>query len=269
MEHLDGLTATNALWLEKVKERKEPSLAIIHSLHKQMAQITAQMLSIGCPAGGNLGLDPTTGKIAIRPDQQLGGKGPYQTSKDFYAALCADMEAYPWMKPAANKPVEDFDVAKTPGLLQEYLARLHAELDLEKSFCIVNDDFGFHNILVDENWKITAIIDLDCVFSAPSSWALKPPSLSWMRVVPESELSECPQQRRNEIQARKSYDCWLSELHAALLKERNVDLAWKIELFLLSGGCHLVLGLGACNSDDPYAGTEWLEEYSSNYLHQG
>ncbi len=105
------------------------------------------------------------------PDRQLQkGKGPYRTCPDFLEAVCYRVEEI-----YRHELVPIRGVGQWPRFLQQSLSELHAELGGDEYFCIPNDDFGFHNVIVDSDWNITAIIDFDSVYVAPLSWALKPP----------------------------------------------------------------------------------------------
>ena len=260
VEYLDGLTASDGLLL------RNQSPEAIRSLHKQMAQITAQMIGVACPAAGDLGLDPITGKIATGPEQQLGKHVSFQTSKDFYKAICHGLEK---CYGDADEPVGGGGGGgggggpKSPSLLLQRFLALHTALAPDEYFCIVHDDFGFHNMLINEELKITAIIDLGAVYAAPWSWALKPPAFSDLDILPESRIARYGTRRRGEIQERENYDYWLSELQSALEHQGNVELVREMRRFIEYGGRELVLGLHAYQEADPKLNSAWLEEFAS------
>lgn len=52
--------------------------------------------------------------------------------------------------------------SNSPRISQEFFA-LHQILAPNEYCCIVNEDLRFHNILFGINYKITGMIDLDCI----------------------------------------------------------------------------------------------------------
>lgn len=97
--------------------------------------------------------------------------------------------------------------------------------------------------MVAENWKITAIIDIDCVRAVPWSWDIRPMYRSTVDVIPEPLLSNDKMARAYEVQMRDDYCFWLQELHRSLFAQNNLRLCRALEQYARSGGIKLTISL--------------------------
>lgn len=252
MEYLHGVTATERLLLGGT-----PAEAI-RFLQKQLAQITAKMMSVSCPAAGAITIDPVTSKVEVRPGTNV-GSGICKTPKAFYRYLGREFHK----DHLASKHI-GIDLAADSFLLLQQFLTFYDILAPQDSFCLINEDLGFHNVLTNEKWEITAVIDIDCVYSGPWSWALKPICHSWMEVLPDSMMHTFPPLRNHQIDTKNAFAYFLREIETALRGEQqgNGKLAREVEKFLKSGGRELMLGLEACNKCDHDLHLAWLAEYA-------
>lgn len=233
-------------------------IEIMRLLQKQMAQISAQMLRVASTSGGAFDFEHFPRIIARSPGKLRNDL--YQTSNDFYRKLCCEMEAkYADDEELAGDVLQQEDVMrdvrKYSRLLPESFKLLHTSLAPNELFYLVNDDLGFHKILINNDWKIIAVIDLDCGSLAPLSWALKPPVISMMEVKPGSMISSHPIQRMEDIRCNESYRLWLLELQSTLKRQGNLTQLKQIKRFIFLGGRELVLSITAFQDFDLAAGS--------------
>lgn len=250
MEYLEGVTAADRLTPE------EPPPGTLSFIHKQLAQITAKMMNVACPISGTIGIDPETRKMAIDPSKNIGHEF-FETPKAFYEDLGRGIH-----KEHLVSEKMGFGLAvESRSLMREFLS-LYAILAPQDSFCLINGDLGFHNVLTNDKWEITAVIDIDCVQAMPWSWALKPLSWSCMDVRPNSLMDTSQLLRDFQIGTRDGFHYFLREIVNALGEQGNGSLAEKVENFLKSGGRELMLGLEAYQWPQPDVHMGWLEEYA-------
>lgn len=251
MEYLHGVTAADRILSE------EPSSETIGFLQKQLAQITAKMMSVACSAAGSIIYDPVTAKMVILPGRKI-GNGICETANAFYKNLGREFH-----KDHLASEYMGIELAADSFLLLQQFLSGYEILAPQDSFCLINEDLGFHNVLTNEKWEITAVIDIDCVYAGPWSWALKPLCYSWMDVRPESLLDKHQPLRNYQIETNKAFDYFLSEIETALGVQGNGSLAREVEIFIKSGGRELMLGLEACHLCDHDLHMAWLAEYAN------
>lgn len=249
MEFLEGMTATDRIALE------EPAPEIINSLHKQLANITAKMMSSTCPAAGVIGVDSSTGNLRVHPGKKYTHRH-YETPAAFYKTIGREFFG-------DHLASQAIDCEESFKLLRKFHS-LYATMDPSDSFCLINDDLGFHNVLTNEKWEITAIIDIDCVYAGPWTWALKPLSHSMMNVRPDSLIDMLTTQliRDQQIKSKQAFEYFIREIGSALWEQSNEDLAQECENFIKAGGIKLMLGLEAYQWADHDLHMAWLTEYA-------
>lgn len=253
MEYLHGTTATERILLG------ESSAKTIRFLQRQLAQITAKMMSVSCPAAGAIAIDPETSKIEIQPGRKI-GSGVIETPEAFYKYLGREFHK----DHLASEYIGIEHAGDSFLLLQQFLT-FYELLAPQDSFCLINEDLGFHNVLTNEKWEITAVIDIDCVYSGPWSWALKPLCHSWMDALPDSAMHTFQPLRNHQIDTKKAFAYFLHEIETALREQGNGKLAQEVEKFLKSGGRELMLGLEACHRCDHDLHKAWLAEYAKTF----
>lgn len=250
MEYLHGITAEDRILLE------EPSTTTIRFLHKQLAQITAEMMSVSCLAAGSIAIDRVTAKVKIEPGRKI-GFGVCETANAFYKHLGREFHK----GHLASDYIGVERAADSFLLLQQYFS-LYEILAPKDSFCLINEDLGFHNVLTNAKWEITAVIDIECVYSGPWTWALKPLCNSSMAVRPDSIMDAYQPLRNYQLKTKNAYVYFLREIETALREHGNGGLAQEVEKFLKSGGRELMLGLEACSHCDHDLHMAWLTEYA-------
>lgn len=250
MEYLPGITAADRIL------SGEPSFQTISFLQKQLAQITAKMMSVTCPAAGAIGIDPVTARMVVQPGRKI-GHGICETPNAFYKNLGREFH-----KDHLASEYMGIELAADSFLLLQQFFSLYEILAPQDSFCLINEDLGFHNVLTNEKWEITAVIDIDCVYAGPWSWALKPLCHSWMDVQPDSILDRYQPLRDYQIETKRAFGYFLREIEFALRKQGNGSLAREVQKFLNFGGRELILGLEAGHLCDHDLHMAWLAEYT-------
>lgn len=250
MEYLHGVTAEDRILLE------QPPTPTIRYLQKQLAQITAKMMSVSCLAAGSIAIDSVTAKSEIQPGKET-RSGVCKTPNAFYKYLGREFHK----GHLASEYIGVERAADSFLLLQEFFT-LYEVLAPKDSFCLINEDLGFHNVLTNEKWEITAVIDIECVYSGPWSWALKPICNSSMGVRPESMMDTYQPLRNYQLKKKDAYGYFLREIETALREHGSGALAQEVEKFLKSGGRELILGLEASSHCDQALHVAWLTEYA-------
>lgn len=246
MEYIDGMTANSRL-----NESGDVQIWVVRYLLWQLAKASAEMLSKEVPAAGDVGIDSETGRITILPGGASDGPA-ISSVKEFYHHKCKELEE---QHGHANIPDSRSLANKFPAL--------YKLLAPDDYFCLSNENLGFHKIIVDETWKITAMIDLDCVRAVPWTWAIRPMYRSMVDVIPDPLLSNDIMARAYEVQMRDDYCFWLQELHRFLCGQNNHRLCRALEQYVGSGGAALTTGLADCGKYGPGWDAEWLKEWAS------
>lgn len=259
MEYIDGLTATSRL-----DECGDMPTGVVRYLLWQLAKVSAEMMSKEVPAaGGAVGIDSETGRVTILPgdDASDGPTTISSTTEEFYQHKCKEREEQQYGHHANNNIP---DSPSSSSSLANKFPALYKSLAPDDYFVLFSENLGFNKIIVDENWKITAMIDIDCVRAVPWSWAIRPMYRSMLDVIPEPLLSNDFMARAYEVQMKDDYYFWLQELQRFLFAAQNtVRLGRALEQYVGSGGVELTIGLADCGKYGPKWDTEWLKKWTS------
>ncbi|KAI1422021.1 kinase-like domain-containing protein [Xylaria sp. FL1777] len=177
IEYIHGSAADDLRSIKKCENFGTPEQD--YKFRQQMAKIQAQVLMFQFSKIGSLYYDGDTENFYIGPDVDT-GKGPWTSSADYYRDL-ADV----LMKVAAaryHRNPEDNTYFCAPVLLN-HLMSIHSK-GSDGPYNLINRDFGAHNILVDNEFNIVGVIDLDGVFAAPPEAAAQYPRFSGLQVEP-------------------------------------------------------------------------------------
>jgi hypothetical protein len=143
------------------------------TFRRQMADIQIELAAIQFDRIGSLYEDGDSFTIGPEPET---GDGPWDTAADYYRS---------WMRHLVEVAERDADpeVKKKPSfnLPQSFLPLMH-QYSIGLTSCgpfrLVNRDFGAHNLLVDDNFNIVGLIDLDGVMAAPIDLVAQFPTLT-------------------------------------------------------------------------------------------
>ncbi|KAI0531814.1 kinase-like domain-containing protein [Xylaria digitata] len=177
MEYVHGTMAYEQQFFKHCTPSTFGTLEQDQRFRQQMAKIQAQMLAFQFPKIGSLYYDEDTESFFIGPDM-ITGKGPWESSADYYRDLTDTL-----LKEMAARYHDDAENTRPfylPVLLN-HLMSIHGKQS-NGLFSLVNRDFGTHNILVDNDFNILAVIDFDGIFAAPPEAGAQYPIFSGMRV---------------------------------------------------------------------------------------
>ncbi|CAH0033440.1 unnamed protein product [Clonostachys rhizophaga] len=150
------------------------------AFRRQMADIQVQLAAIQFDRIGSLYEDGDNFIIGPEPET---GDGPWDTAADYYIS---------WVRHIVEVAERDADpeVKKRPSfkLPESFLPLMHqysTDMTSRGPLRLVNRDFGAHNLLVDDNFNIVGLIDLDGVMAAPIDLVAQFPTLTGLdREVP-------------------------------------------------------------------------------------
>ncbi|KAI1454172.1 kinase-like domain-containing protein [Annulohypoxylon moriforme] len=151
MEYIHGTTAEE---LKKIRNSEPMMFGTIEQdrkLREQMAKIQAEMFSFTFEEIGSLYYSEDTSSFSIGPHLRI-----ERGSQELLLSLSISL----------------------PHVFKR-LMHIYGE-EPEGPFRLINADFGAHNVLVDNDFNIVSIIDLDSVGTGPLEAAAQYPSLSSM-----------------------------------------------------------------------------------------
>lgn len=144
---------------------------------QQMAEIQVKLASITFDKIGCLYQDEQTSDFFIGPDYEM-GKGPWTCSTDYYADLaehrlrdCTDR---------AKLKVQMSSSFALPVLFKHLISLYGQSTSTSGPFRLLNRDLGAHNLLVDDDFNIIGLIDLDGVMTAPIEAVAQYPAFTGM-----------------------------------------------------------------------------------------
>ncbi|WEW61225.1 hypothetical protein PRK78_006715 [Emydomyces testavorans] len=200
MEYIHG-TPAHHLRLAKGGTLRFGDVEQDRRLSEQMAKIQVELSSFQFDKIGSLYLDEKTDEFYIGPDQET-GKGPWTSTTEYYldyAAHCMETAAI------ADSRLTERDSFVNPALFSYALRFSENPSRRNGPFYLINGDFGPHNILVNENFEILAVIDFDGVMAAPIEVAAQLPFMAYLDLGPPPGLagSETPSSTRTSFQQYK------------------------------------------------------------------
>ncbi|KAJ5114023.1 hypothetical protein N7456_002557 [Penicillium angulare] len=113
---------------------------------------------------GSLYQDPDTARFYIGPDSKT-GKGPFDSALDYYRSLAND-KLEDFLQTASMDEAEDCSVG-LPVLFEKLMELHYHRRSPMGPFGIASKHFGAGSLLVDENFKILAFNDFECLIAAP------------------------------------------------------------------------------------------------------
>jgi hypothetical protein len=152
---------------------------------EQMAEIQATLASFTFPKIGSLYYSQDRDDFYIGPELQT-GKEPWASSTDYYDALVNHL-----LKSASSKD----DLRQSPSYMLicilNHLMRIYGK-ENTGPFRLTNRDFGAHSILVNDDFEIVGVIDLDGVMAAPLEVVAQYPTLSFLDLEPPGTVYTAP-----------------------------------------------------------------------------
>lgn len=151
---------------------------------EQMAQIQAAVASFRFPQIGSLYFNEEADEFYIGPELQT-GQGPWASATDYYD----DLTKHLLYLGSKHDSEEDQSMMLPPAF--NFLQRTYGK-EREGPFRLTNRDFGAHNILVNEDFKIVGVIDFDGVMAAPIEAVAQYPLHCFLEVEPPGIVDSRP-----------------------------------------------------------------------------
>jgi hypothetical protein len=259
MDYINGNVAT------ELRVAKNCDVGLFGTLHqdrqfrKQMARIQVTLSSFEFDRIGSLYQDEITSEFFIGPDAET-GKGPWGSSMDYYADL-------------ANRALQDCvanagaDVQTSwsfaiPVLFKHLISVYGHDSTSEGPFKLTNRDFGAHNLLVNNDFEIIGVIDLDGVMAAPIDMVAQYPQLSGLAREPPGHIETRPlaiDRISRTTPKLEEYKNFVETTEAELDPKKGEPT---IASLLLSDAASIVQGLLCYASHQKFVNDKWMEAYS-------
>lgn len=232
------------------------------SFRREMARIQAVLATFTFDRIGSLYQDPATEEFFIGPDIET-DKGPWSHSSDYFAdvvehalRVCVNNAAPEVLTSASFAlPVIFTDLMKRSGG-----SNSHSSDGPAAPFCLTNRDLGPHNLLVDEEFHIVGVIDLDGIMAAPYEVAAQFPVFAGLEPEPPGHVETRPaalERIKMTEPLIREYNDMIKEIEeCADSPERKI---WNI---MLSNGARVVQGLNEYKSHQKFVNDMWLDAYN-------
>lgn len=228
---------------------------------REMATIQTVLATFTFDRIGSLYQDPTTKEFFIGPDMET-NRGPWSHSSDYFADV-AEHALQVCVNNAAPEVLTSSSFA-LPALFN-HLMKISGSDHISSNnttslFCLANRDFGPHNLLVDEDFHIIGVIDLDGIMAAPYEVAAQFPVLAGLDPEPPGHVETKPMAiervRRTEPLIRE-YNEMVKEIEEC--DKSTGNRLWKI---MLSNGARVVQGLSQYKSHQKHVNDNWMNAYA-------
>ena len=249
MEYINGTTVT------ELSRRKECA-PYVHGteeqdarLRRQMAQIQVDLARCQFESIGSLRFDEKSNEFFIGPET-VTGLGPWKSSFAYYK----DVAEHSLLSSASKDELSSRHSFAVPLVFKDLVSRFCS--DDTGPFSIANRDFGFHNVLVDEEFAIIGVIDLDGVMAAPKEVVGQFPVLSSLSppapgVPPSNSL----------VLARETKEKPLIESYASLLRELSGGPERQIFAGIMTTPHALVRGLNAFDMHQDFVNDNCMDSF--------
>ena len=174
MEYINGSTAM------ELRRRKECAPFVFGTkeqdarFRQQMAKIQIDLARCRFDSIGSLSFSEKDNGFCIGPDI-VTGLGPWKSSFAYYI----DAAEHALKSSASKEELSSRPSFAVPLVFKDMVTRFCS--DDTGPFSLTNLDFGIHNILVDDNFSIIGVIDLDGIMAAPKEIVGQFPVLSGLQ----------------------------------------------------------------------------------------
>lgn len=229
----------------------------VSRLLKQMASMMVELARckfdcIGCIFTNR------TGDFEIGPVLET-DTGPYKTANEYYEAISDHrFHLYADQHFENNRDATHDTGLHLPFLFNNLMPVLSKSAVDNGSFSLTNTDFGFHNILVDENFEIVGLIDCDGIMAAPLHVVAQPPKFCGVNIAIPGIKETNPFVLEFAAKGRERFDTFVELVAAA---EKTVDAATPVSKAMHSDGAMLVAGLEAYTGLQGWRNMDWINGY--------
>ena len=249
MEYINGTTAM------ELRERKECAPFVFGTeeqdarLRQQMAHIQVDLARCRSDSIGSLQFDEKDNEVFIGPEI-VTGLGPWKSSFAYYN----DIAEHALKSSASNDQLNSRHSFALPLVFKDLVARFCS--DETGPFSLTNRDLGFHNLLVDENFAVIGVIDLDGIMAAPKEVVGQFPDSSGLDP-PAPEIPPANSLVLKREQKEKS----MIESYAALLRVHADGPERQIFADIMTTPHALVRGLQAFEMHQDFVNDEWMKSF--------
>ncbi|KAK3332870.1 hypothetical protein B0T19DRAFT_354543 [Cercophora scortea] len=259
MDYIHGTVAT------ELREAKNCDVGMFgtsdqdRKFRKQMAGIQVTLSSFKFDQIGSLYWDEQTSDFFIGPEIET-GKGPWTSSMGYYADL-ANHALQVCVRHAAPHVQTSCSFA-IPILFKHLMSLYGHGGSMGGPFSLANRDFGAHNLLVDDNFEIVGVIDLDGVMAAPIEVVAQYPVLTGLDREPPGHVETKPaaidRMRRTEPRLKEYKDMVeTAEAGMGIGNEGSTPIA----NLMLSEAASVLQGLLRYQSHQDFVNDKWMEAY--------
>lgn len=257
MEYLDGTIATELVAAKGLKPYIFGTPDQDRAFRQRMAEIQVALSSITFHQIGSLYQDEETQDFFIGPEVET-GKGPWQSSADYYSDMTD--HALEMCAKYADSAVHTATSFANPILFKHLMSLCGREYNKQATFSLTNRDFGAHNLLVNENFEILGVIDLDNVIAAPIETVAQFPEQTGMTLGPPGHVETRPlaiQRIKAEEPKIRAYQSFVDEAEVRSSKQPEARFA----ALMLLDAASLCRGLRNYESYQKWVNDNWQEAY--------
>ncbi|RYP50597.1 hypothetical protein DL768_003917 [Monosporascus sp. mg162] len=231
------------------------------SFRREMATIQAVLTTFTFDRIGSLYQDPATEEFFIGPDIET-NKGPWSHSSDYFADV-AEHSLQVCVNNAAPEVLTSpsFALPVIFNLLMKLSSGDYISSDSPAApFCLTNRDFGPHNLLVDEEFHIIGVIDLDGIMAAPYEVAAQFPVLAGLDPEPPGHIETKPMALERIMRTEpliREYNDMVKEIEECV--NTTGRKIWNI---MLSNGARVVQGLSQYKAHQKHVNDNWMNAYA-------
>ncbi|KAH6707915.1 hypothetical protein BKA61DRAFT_739162 [Leptodontidium sp. MPI-SDFR-AT-0119] len=164
MDYIDGTVATELRVARNCELGSFGTPSQDRKFREQMASIQVELSSFKFDRIGSLYQDEKTSDFFIGPETET-GKGPWTSSMDYFADLAS--HALQVCVADAELDVQTSCSFAVPILFKHLISLYGQKSSWTGPSSLTNRDFGAHNLLVNDDFEISGVIDFDGVMAAP------------------------------------------------------------------------------------------------------
>jgi hypothetical protein len=259
MDYIDGTVAT------ELRVAKNCDVGLFgtpdqdRKFREQMASIQVELSSFKFDQIGSLYQDERTLDFFIGPEIET-GKGPWTASMDYYTDLAN--HALQVCVADAAPDVQTSCSFAIPILFKHLISLYGHNSSRGGPFSLTNRDFGAHNLLVNDDFEIIGVIDLDGVMAAPIEVVAQYPPLTGLEREPPGHVETRPfaidRIKRTEPKLNE-YKNLVEIAEARMGGSKNGEAS--IANMMLSNATSVIQGLLRFASHQKFVNDKWMEAY--------
>ena len=225
---------------------------------RQMASVQVQLACLRFERIGSIYQDGDS--FAIGPEIET-GLGPWDSPDQYFKDL-----AHYVMKVAgseAEPEVRESPSFYLPNTFVDLIQR-YGNCDATGPFSVVNRDFGAHNILVDSDFNIIGVIDLDGVMAAPVEIVAQFPQLTGLDLPLPGSIETRPaalERMKMVAPQLKEYQNLVHNLIAEKSNSGDALHVSRLAELMMSNTAIIVEGLKSYRGHQKYTNDQWVMAY--------